>query len=309
MKFTSIIGHEALKQKLSVLVNKPQAFLFYGPPSTGKRTVAFEFARYVLCTGSQEDGCICPSCKGFSFSPDFLYVGKDKILLQDIENLGIFTSRAPLIGKTRVVIIDNSEHMSKEVFTRLLKVVEETSYVFIFISSVLEANSQTIRSRCLKVQFNALTQEDYTNIFWKKFGFELSQARVLGWIGSFTAQDIFSSAGQILKLRDQSIEFADLLSNGEKNSLKILEFIDKIENLKLFIDVVILILTDILGLKNNLPDILNSDKRSELQKTAEKFDYKNLLVLLNMLSQIKKNDFLSPNYNLLFKSIIINYGS
>jgi DNA polymerase III gamma/tau subunit len=321
--FTNIIGHEKLKSRLAVLlsklvvlctgtwietIKKPESLLFYGPPNTGKRTVAFECSKYILCSGTVEDGCSCPSCRCFPEHPDLFYTGRNKILVQDIEELKNLTFRAPLLGKTRIFIIDNSEQLSSDAADRLLKAVEESGYPFIFITSDLEANYQTIRSRCLKIRFDSLTQEDLTNIFLKKFNFELAQARILGWLGSFSSFDIFSYAGLCLKLRDLSVDFAGLLADARQ--LNILEFIDKIDqkDLGVFIDTVILVLTDLLQLKNNSETILNSDRRDDLQKISAKFDARKLLIMTNMLTQIKKNSFLNPNYNLLFKSALISYG-
>ncbi len=47
----TIIGHEKLKERLSVRLEKFPlgTYLFHGPPSTGKRTTAFAAAKYILC--------------------------------------------------------------------------------------------------------------------------------------------------------------------------------------------------------------------------------------------------------------------
>jgi DNA polymerase-3 subunit delta' len=82
MKFSEIIGQEAIKQRLirSVAENRvSHAQLFLGPEGSGKLAMAIAYAQYINCRQRTEtDSCgVCPSCLKYSklIHPDlhFLY--------------------------------------------------------------------------------------------------------------------------------------------------------------------------------------------------------------------------------------------
>lgn len=310
MRLSNIIGHDNLKPKLSQFIGISQAYLFYGPPSIGKRTIANELARYFLCRETKEDGCSCKSCLSFSQGhSDLLCIGKDGVLVKDIDTVIDFVSRAPLCSGTKVVIIDNVDQATYGAANRLLKTLEESTVPFFLITSKFKAVLSTIRSRCLKVPFNALSQDDVANILWKKMGFDLPQARILGWIGSDASIDIFSNAGLYLKYRDMSFDFLSLFSSSD--FLNVLDFLEKIpkNDLTIFIDMVVLTLTDVLLTTYSVDMLTNSDRRSDIQKLAKNNKQQNLIIVLNFMSQVKKNSHLNVNLGLAFKSALIKTWS
>jgi hypothetical protein len=304
-KFLNIIGHDLIKPHLQSIIDRSGTFLFYGPPSIGKRTIAFEIAKYNLCDDSKSDGCQCKSCKIFnSGHPDFLSLGSNgKVLVDDIDTLIEFSYRAPLISKTKVIVVDFVENASIEAANRLLKVLEESSFTYFFITSNQSKVLPTISGRCFKIKFDAISSEDVSNILMKKFGYDPPVARTLGWVGASSSIDIFSNAGIILKHRDMAFDFIlnikDLLSS--------LDFIDKIDQayLSVFCDMVILIMTDMLLLKNNIDSIVNADKRDVIQKVSKVLSEKSLILSLSFITQVKKNSYLNVNLNTALKSILI----
>lgn len=67
MKFSSIIGQDAVKQRLVKTVKDSRvshAQLFFGPEGSGKLAMAIAYAQFINCTDKQEnDSCgQCPSC-------------------------------------------------------------------------------------------------------------------------------------------------------------------------------------------------------------------------------------------------------
>ena len=305
MRFTNIIGHDALKPKLQKFVGVQQAYLFHGPPSVGKRTIAFNLAKYFLCQGNTEDECTCKSCLNLQSHPDLLCVGRDgKVLVADVDGIIEFVLRAPLCSSCKVVVIDNADVISYEASNRILKTLEESSVIFFLITSRVKAILPTIRSRCIQVQFNTLKQEDITNILTQRMGFDMVPARVLGWIGSGSSIDIFSSAGSFLKNRDLAFDFINLFSS---DFITVLDFIDRIpkDELIIFIDMVVLTLTDLLLTSYSIDAIVNSDRRQDIQKMLKENNQQKLIIILNILSQVKRNTYLNVNMNLTFKSAMI----
>lgn len=307
MKFSELIGHDKLKIFLSKHVGLTQKFIFSGPPSIGKRTTAFWMAKYALCQGTKDDGCFCRSCLVFNGDhPDFLAVGRNgKILVNDIDKIIEFVLMRPLCSETKVVVIDNVDVISIEASNRLLKILEESNFLFFLITSQIKCVLPTIQSRCLVVPFQNLNHDDLVNVLWKKMGYELSQAQILGWIGSNTSLDVFSNAGLILKNRDDAMSCIDLIFL--KDTLGVLDFIDRIQKSELFcfIDMLLILLTDILQLKYNIDDIVNLDKRDDLFKKSKMVTELKLILILSFLTQVKKYSSLNVNLNLALKSSMI----
>jgi len=306
-----VIGHEQVKRKLYHRLSKSSSgtFLFYGPPSVGKRTTAFEIAKRILClTGSWDDDCFCASCRKFDSHPDFICTGRtEKIRVDDIDTILDFSQTAPFLSNKKVIILDNADVISIEAANRLLKILEEPpkDFSFILVSSYPQGIISTILSRCVKYEFGSLSREDLTNILWKKMGFGLPEARILGWVASNSSLDVFSNAGKCLQYKALSF---DLVSGLKKKSLlDLLELMDKIEgsDFEIFINMVIVILTDLLLIKNKINSIVNEDILEELKSLSEALKDKSLMWAISIFNQIKKYGYLNINYAQASKNALI----
>ena len=81
MKFSDIIGQEAVKERLRNTVSENRishAQLFLGPEGSGKLTLAIAYAQYINCRNRTPiDSCgVCPSCKKYSklIHPDLHFI-------------------------------------------------------------------------------------------------------------------------------------------------------------------------------------------------------------------------------------------
>lgn len=316
MLYTSVYGHSDIKNKLTNLLelnDKTGSYLFCGPLCVGKRTIAFETARYLLCIGDISDNCSCDSCRHFPYEhPDFFSMGvNDRVRVEDIDRLLNFSVTKSFISDRKVAVIDNAENMTWAASNRLLKLLEEPpqNFSFFIVTAYSEALIDTIRSRCINYNFGVLSQEHIINVLYKKLGFDLPKARILGWIASGSSIDVFSKAGQYLKFREMALDFVSGFKT--RRLIESLDFIDKIigKELPLFVDMVVLIMTDILLLKNNIDDIINADMREQLGKISNKFKDKALVMATNFFEQVKKNQHLNINMNLALKNVLIkNYS-
>jgi DNA polymerase-3 subunit delta' len=306
---STIIGHDSLKGKLSKhFSGEPSGtYLFSGPPSIGKRTTAFEISKVVLCeTLSGEDSC--PSCKKFNGShPDFICIGQsERIKVADVDSVLNFSETTPLLSGHKVIVVDNAHEITWEASNRLLKLLEEPpkNFVFFLISSEPQAIIPTIRSRCISYKFESLSREDVTNIIWKKLGFDLPQARVLGWLSNDSV-DVFSRPGQYLKYRDMAFDF--LSGIKYRKLFDSMDYIDKIEksDMAIFIDLVMVLLTDFLLVKNAVTNIINADRMEEITKSVKGLNDRALVGIAGVFSQIKKYAYLNVNLNINFKNALI----
>jgi DNA polymerase-3 subunit delta' len=309
---SSVIGHENVKGKLSSLLARGSAgtYLFYGPPSVGKRTMAFELAKAILCNNRPMFGdCSCRSClKFYTGHPDFLCIGQhEKIKVEDVDSVLDFTSLSSLLSNEKVIVVDNAQDITWEAANRLLKVLEEPppKVSFFLVTQDINALIPTILSRCIKYEFGVLSREDLTNIIWKKLGFDLPQAQVLGWLASDSSFDVFAKAGHYLKYRNMAYDFfAGIKTRDVSDSL---DFVDKVDrsDLSIFADMLVIILTDLLLLHNKIKAITNVDLIEPLEKLAPTFKDRALVACVATFSQVKKDSYLNVNLNMVLKSTII----
>ena len=310
--FSSIIGHDKLKERLSAHLKSDPAgtYLFYGPASVGKRTVAFEASKAVLCHNRTADECDCPSCKKFKTGhPDFFSIEQQdgKIKVADVDRFLEFAETTPLLSDFKAAVLNNAHEITWGAANRLLKILEEppTKFVIFLVSSDPEYLPLTVLSRCIRYEFGALSREDLTNILLNKFGFSPAEASVLGWMAAGSSIDIFPKVGLYLKHRGTALEF--LSGIRYKPLVDSMDFVDKIErqDLPIFIDMVMLILTDFLFLKNDIPDIANADLLDAMKKASADLKGKALIGVAGQFSQLKRNMQLNVNLNLNLKNILI----
>ena len=170
MDFEKIIGNEKVKKNLEAICNSGKlahSYMFLGIEGIGKKIIAKEFAKKILCL-NQEKGCkTCKSCIEFESDnhPDF------KLIFPDGKNIKIdqireFQSRVyekPVISQKKVYIIDEADLMTKEAQNCLLKTLEEPPSYVIIILIVTNENKilNTIKSRCIKIAFSSLKNQEF----------------------------------------------------------------------------------------------------------------------------------------------------
>jgi len=308
----SIIGHEKVKIQLDTILQRKEynrTYMFYGPSCSGKRTTAFDYAKTILCDTLTGDDCNCRSCSMFVRDhPDFLCIGRDeRIKVADVDRVLDFSEVAPFLSNSKVVVIDNADSITWEASNRLLKILEEPPKMFTYILVTSDPNSilNTVRSRCIRVEFNALSQMDMVNVIMSRMGFEPVKARLLGWIGHGSSVDIFARAGKYLKYRDIAVDFVSGMKN--RGLIDSMDFIDKVgkNDMDVFVDMVILVMTDVALLSNKIENIINLDLRDDLKKIGSNLNAKAFVGAVGWFSQVKKDQYLNINLSHAMKTALI----
>ncbi|MBQ1249746.1 MAG: DNA polymerase III subunit delta', partial [Selenomonadales bacterium] len=167
ISWSSIVGQEDAVSRLRRLVRgvrMPHALLFAGPESVGKYLTAKTLAAALLC---ESDDAPCGTCQACRLAeneshPDLVIVRPDKqnIKIGEIRKMQKDLSLAPYMAQRRVCIIDEADKMRDEAANSILKTLEEPvgDVVFILITAKRYQLLDTIRSRCMLVEFGAVPQ-------------------------------------------------------------------------------------------------------------------------------------------------------
>ena len=163
--WSSIVGQEDAVGRLRKLCKgerMPHALLFAGPESVGKYLSAKTLAAALLCESGDAPCGTCRSCRMVENEshPDLVVVRPDKqnIKIGEIRKMQKDLSLAPYMAERRVCIIDEADKMRDEAANSILKTLEEPvgDVVFILITAKRYQLLDTIRSRCMLVQFGSV---------------------------------------------------------------------------------------------------------------------------------------------------------
>ena len=226
----NIVGHEKIIEKLkkfSAEKNFPHAIIFSGIEGIGKRKIAEIFAASLLCENLTDgEPCgICSNCKlmiGKSH-PDFYVVEPEEtktarnIKIGQIRNLQSQVSLRPVQADRRIVIIDGAEFMKKEAANCLLKTLEEPSSqtIFILITANRAGLLMTVRSRCVTINFERLTEEEIKSKLLQQ-EIEIEHAEKLSIIsGGSLGRAIKLSESGGYEMRESALDFLERICKAE----------------------------------------------------------------------------------------------
>jgi len=144
------------------------AYLFAGPRGTGKTSTARILAKSLNCQHVQHPTLtpcgVCHACRAIETGSSLDVIEMDcgsKGGVDDARELVLNVQMAPVEGRYRVVILDESHLLSPQAQSALLKVIEEPPprVVFILCTTELHKVLPTIVSRCLAFEFNRISPQ------------------------------------------------------------------------------------------------------------------------------------------------------
>ena len=222
MCFKNLVGNENNKYILKEIITKENilhSYMFFGNEGIGKKIFALEFAKMILCENQKNSPCEkCKSCIEFDSNnnPDFFFIEPDgnSIKIDQIRNMQKGMLEKPIISSKKVYIINNAETMTKEAQNCLLKTLEEPQEYVVIILIVSDENSMlsTIKSRCTKIFFEKISDENLKTYIKEKIG------------------DVHFEESMI-KLSEGSIGKCIEISKKQEILKKIEDFINNIENM------------------------------------------------------------------------------
>ena len=246
--FENIIGNKKNKEilKKAIEINKTShSYIFCGTEGIGKKLIAKELAKKILCLKEKANDCDCKSCIEFDSdnNPDFQLIESvdGKIKIEQIRQMQRKVAEKPIISNNKVYIINNADTMTTEAQNCLLKTLEEPpEYITIILICTNEGNLlSTIKSRCTRMQFEPIKDEELKEYIKTKLPdeqispqiIELAQGSIGKAIKLNERKDIYENIENIL-LSMQNRDLIDIVQMSEviyksKEEIKsILEYIN-----------------------------------------------------------------------------------
>lgn len=246
--FEGIIGNDKIKQELLNSVNSNKcshSYLFVGTSGIGKKLIAREYAKMLLCESDEKYCNKCKSCLEFNSgnNPDFQEIVPDgsNVKIDQIRQIQAKVFETPIISKKKVYIIDDADLMTKEAQNCLLKTLEEPpQFATIILIGSNESNFlSTIKSRCITIKFEEINKKDIKNFLIENFLQENISDNIIeaanGSIGKSIAlkdkQELYVSIDKIFNNIENSdlidtLNIADIIYKSQEDKYDILEYIN-----------------------------------------------------------------------------------
>ena len=153
-----VIGQPAVVAELQAAVADPgamtHAWLFTGPPGSGRSVAARAFAAALQCPGGGDGTChACRTVLAGSHAdvqtvvPEGLSLG-----VAEVRELVRIAGRAPSQGRWQVVLVEDADRMTEQASNTVLKMLEEPPPRTVFLLCAPSLHPEdvpvTIRSRC-----------------------------------------------------------------------------------------------------------------------------------------------------------------
>ena len=231
MSFENIIGNEKNKAFFNRIIdsnNIVHSYMFEGIDGIGKAMFAKEFAKMILCMGDNKKECkTCKSCVEFvgNNNPDCIQIHPDGkvIKIAQIRQMQEKILEKPIVSDKKVYIINDADLMTKEAQNCLLKTLEEPPK-YIVIILVLSNESKilnTIKSRCMKIIFERLKNEELLQYARNNFEEKISNSIIENCDGSIKKLikikeniELYERIEQLIK-RFESENILDIINDSD----------------------------------------------------------------------------------------------
>ena len=274
------------------------SYMFIGIEGIGKKIIAKEFAKNILCLKRNEKNakinnidsknCTCKSCVEFKTNnnPDFSIIEPDgnSIKIEQIRELQKRIQEKPIISNSKVYIINNADMMTKEAQNCLLKTLEEPPEyaIIILIGSNENLFLTTIKSRCMILHFEQISNTNIKKYLQTELGISNLDDEML---------DIFQgSIGKAIELKDKKEEYQ-----------KIITLIDNLEK-KDIIDLYKLA-EPIYKAKEEIFEMLDYINILLLKKARKNYIYANYI---QIVEDTKKRLKQNGNYDMCIDNLLFN---
>lgn len=173
-----LVGQEPTVAALSAAVASPSAmthaWLFTGPPGSGRSVAARAFAAALQCPDS---GCgRCEACHtalaGTHADVELINTRALSIKVKDVRSLVGQAARHPSGGRWQVMVVEDADRLTDDAANALLKAIEEPGRrtVWLLCAPALDDVLPTIRSRCRHLSLRTPSTEAVARVLVTRDG-------------------------------------------------------------------------------------------------------------------------------------------
>ena len=291
IKNISIVGQKSLFNNIKVQMQKDiigHAYVLNGRSGMGKKVIAREFAKVLLCTDIIKPCNTCTSCKTFNEGtcPDYYEVSSEKstISIEQIRDLQKTVYTRPVYGERKVYVIFDADKMTVQAQNCLLKTLEEppVSTTIIMTTSSYNSMLETIRSRVIRMSIDPYPLDEIAEILKRntdnmyndiEFLFEYSDGvprKALDFVNNEKYKE----------LRDKAFELVFEISQGYNDRLFIIQdyFANEKDYILDILNMLKFIYVDILKVTCNMQKrLINLDKKDIIISNAYRFKRTNII--------------------------------
>ncbi|MGM0409925.1 MAG: DNA polymerase III subunit delta' [Bacillota bacterium] len=323
MSFDKIIDQKEVVDILQEELKEERinhAYLFYGKEGIGKKTLAIEFARALLCNEMKNDSCNnCRSCRRIEHRnhPDLKIIESEEksknLKISQIRELQREIAYKPYESEYKIYIIDGAENMTVQAANSLLKTLEDPpSYaIIILIAEEINRLLPTVISRCQNLSFSNISRKNIEDFLLDR-GVSNKKVKLISGLarGSIAKALEISANDKFLNERKKIYDFLK-----DINDIKKVEIFSQVEEMmKLLKDEFPLFnllsswYRDIIIYKSgNHKQLVNFDYKNEIKKEAKRYSLNELLKIVNLINEhqnyIDRNAFKDLTLQVLFLKI------
>ena len=180
-----LVGQSQTVTTLSMAVADPErmthAWLFTGPPGSGRRNAARAVAAALLCP---DQGCgQCRECRtaldGTHADVEFVATEGLSIQVQQARELALLSAHRPSVGAWRIIVVEDADRLTERAADALLKAIEEpvARTVWMLCAPSLEDVIITLRSRSRHVRLRTPPTTAVADLLVRRDGVDPPMAR------------------------------------------------------------------------------------------------------------------------------------
>ncbi|HPX36983.1 MAG TPA: DNA polymerase III subunit delta' [Mycobacterium sp.] len=203
--FSRLVGQSAVESELvaaamaargdsahgaAITGSMTHAWLFTGPPGSGRSIAALCFAAALQCTSEGTPGC--GECKACTTTMAGTHADVRRVVpeglsisVREIREIVVAASMRPTTGRWQIVVLEDADRLTESAGNALLKMVEEpppSTIILLCAPSVdPEDIMTTLRSRCRHVGLVTPSAEAIAQVLMETDGISEDEAR---WAGA-----------------------------------------------------------------------------------------------------------------------------
>ena len=181
--FDELVGQDDVVKQLGYALDSPaamtHAWLFTGPPGSGRSNAARAFAAALISGGTESNDVTARVLSGHHESLTIMSTQKSVISIEEVRELVSKAQASPVNSKWRVVIIEDADRMMERTSNVLLKAIEEPppGTVWLLCAPSPIDVLTTIRSRCRPVRLRIPSRDAVAQLLMQRDNVSEDRAR------------------------------------------------------------------------------------------------------------------------------------